>query len=238
VIQIKSDKKIMSEIENILLRKRNFVSKIPEKAVFLFSGGFDSTAAIAYIIENWGTEIFPLFINRGQSNIEYEKEAVKHFEKILIERYPDKFNKVKEINVNIPAIEIKKDIPKKLQDIIGHPMRNPIMELYGVQYASTLDSVKTVLIASTPTDNYAHSQLATLRSLTISACMGMDDWNWQITTPLKDPFLGKNISKKGLADWAIKNNFNFDQTRSCIENSKTPCGKCVACKHRKEIYEL
>ncbi len=58
-----------------LKEKRGWISKIPEnkKVVILLSGGFDSLSTIAQSIIEFDISIYPLFINRSQTNINMEE---------------------------------------------------------------------------------------------------------------------------------------------------------------------
>ena len=60
---------------DFLIKKRGWISKWPDKMVFIYSGGMDSTITIARILERKSVEVFPLFISRGQSNEKYEKAS-------------------------------------------------------------------------------------------------------------------------------------------------------------------
>lgn len=117
--------------------KRGWISKWPKCAVFIYSGGMDSTVTIARLLEEKKIEIFPLFINRGQSNFKYEKQAAEFFEKYFKEHYRNLFHDLTEIAVNIPPREIKDQL-RQCSTKFGYPLRNNVLQMVGVQYAISL----------------------------------------------------------------------------------------------------
>jgi 7-cyano-7-deazaguanine synthase in queuosine biosynthesis len=52
------------------------------RILVLFSGGLDSVT-LAAKLKRAGHEVFGLFVDRGQGDLEREREAVAHFEKRL-----------------------------------------------------------------------------------------------------------------------------------------------------------
>lgn len=233
---MKSNKEDLEFIEAILYSKRGFITKFNagDNAIVLFSGGLDSTAGTIIAMEEYELNVFPLFINRGQRNLKFELKAVKFFEKFLLKKYPEQFNKVMQVNAENPPKKFKKNYPKDPKN--GYPMRNSNLENIAVQYAMSLESLekkaRIILISSSPDDSFTHNQMSALRSQTMNTCVHTDDWEWQITSVLKDPCLNKSFSKKEILKWAAEKKIPIDQTRSCVKNTEKPCGNCVACISR------
>lgn len=233
----------MSEIEifeRILLHKRGWISKWPRRAVFLYSGGMDSTITIARLLEEKGIEIFPLFVNRGQSNLKHEKQAAKFFEKYFKAHYRELFHNLIEISVNIPPSEIKDQL-REYSTEFGYPLRNNILQMIGVQCAISLSqkskNINSVFCAQLDDDPFPHSKLISLRATTVDVCQGLNDWNWQITSPNIDTTLSKiKTSKEKMIRWAYAHNLPIEKTRSCYSSQESHCGVCLACKRRREAF--
>lgn len=189
-------------IEALLRQKRGYVVRNPGASVFLFSGGPDSTVSMVYCMDELDVEMYPLFIRRGQSDIEEEEASVEFFDGYLEDRYPDRYNGVLSIDVQIPPYDIKEALPPERTEAKGYPLRDTIMDSFGVQYATTL-GLTSVFLGAVPNDPYPHSQLGALRSHTLATCINMgDEWDWQITAPATDPELGEVLEKDDLLDYA------------------------------------
>ncbi|MEA3378881.1 MAG: hypothetical protein U9Q69_04545 [Nanoarchaeota archaeon] len=182
----------MKFLEKHLLKKRGWISHWPTKAVFIYSGGLDSTITMAKLINEKKIEIYPLFINRGQTNLKFEKKSVLFFEKYFLKRYKNLFHNITEIKINIPPKEIKDQLKFYTQKF-GHPLRNTILQMIGAQYAISLSTplkrITTVFCAQVPDDPFPHSTLKSLRATTFDICQGLGEWDWQITSPNIDPIL-------------------------------------------------
>jgi len=227
--------------ENIIRKNRGWVSQWPQKAVFICSGGMDSTTTMAKLLKEKKVELFPLFINRGQSNVEYERGALKYFEKYFKKKYGKLFHNVMEIAINVPAKEIK-DKLRQYSKKFGYPLRNTILQMVGVQYAisiseETNQKISSVLCAQIDDDPFPHSKLVSLRATTLDVCQSLGEWNWQITSPNIDPFLSRQkFMKKDMIRWAFNNKFPLEKTRSCYSNMETHCGTCLTCRRRKKAF--
>jgi len=228
--------------EKILLAKRKWVSKWPKRTVFICSGGMDSTVTMAKLLEERKIELFPLFINRGQTNLKWERKSLKFFEKYFTLKYKPLFHSLMEININVPPKEIKHQL-KEYSAKFGHPLRNTILQMVGVQYAISLSGnlnrkVASVFCAQIHDDPFPHSRLVSLRATTLDVCQSLDEWDWQITSPNIDPFLEEaKIGKEEIVRWAYQHKLPIEKTRSCYSNQKEHCGTCLSCKRRKVAFK-
>lgn len=205
---------LREQIERLLEEKRGYIARRPEKAVFLFSGGLDSTISTGFCMEEWGTEIYPLFIDRSQSDLEEEERAVSHFDEIYRNQYPELYNEVLKIDAENPPERLRADLSGERKDAKGYPMRDPIMHGYAVQYATTIGT-NTVLTGSMPNDPFPHNQLVAMRSQTLATCINMGhEWEWQITSPTLDPELGEQMTKEDVVAYAKQNGFPHEKTFS------------------------
>lgn len=230
----------LERYENILRCRRGWVSQWPQKAVFIFSGGMDSTSTVARLLSEKKIEIFPVFINRGQTNLVYERKSVKYFNNLFKTRYPNLYHNYIELAIDVPPIKIKDAIlPYSKQH--GHPLRNTILQMLGVQYAISLLSsgykIKTIFCAQVPDDPFPHSTLVSLRINTINVCENLNEWDWQITSPNMDPLLSKNYGKIEMIGWSAKNGIPLERTRSCYTSKVKHCGVCLTCLRRKKAFK-
>src|SRR3989338_9447626 len=144
--KVNEDVNLLKNFSGILKDKRGYVVKIPakyESVVACLSGGQDSVANIGILLKEFGLNVYPFFINRGQSNYKYEKEAVDYFNAFYKKRFPKIYHSYKEITVMTPGTEYK-DLLRKtkrmMDDIplshnISYPARGPIVFLTGMEYA-------------------------------------------------------------------------------------------------------
>ncbi|GAK59298.1 7-cyano-7-deazaguanine synthase [Candidatus Vecturithrix granuli] len=231
--------------EDILMKKRGFVSKWPENkcAVMILSGGLDSVITCAWLLEEKQFILFPLHIQRGQTNAKAELNSVKFFEKFFMDKYPEKFFPVECINVHIPPIEFKTELGWYMKEK-GYPLRDPILLQYAVQYAYAIHQryqkyPKTIFCALGPKDPFPHTKLVSLRSTTISVCQNLDDWDWLITSPNIDVFLREQaFDKPDEIRWAIQHNIPIEKTISCYQAQSYNCGQCANCKRRQEAFKI
>lgn len=239
----------LSTLENILRSQRDYISKYPEnkKAVIVLSGGLDSIATAAYLIEEKGMELFPLHIHRGQTNAVAEHRSVDFFTDFFQKKYGEnRFHHPMKISTNIPPKEFKADLLPYTKRS-GHPMRDPLIHLLGVEYAVAASqkyqtNIKTVYCAIVPEDYFPHSTLDGLRANTINTCMNMGDWDWQITSPNIDPYLTDGFfGKKEEIMWAMDHGIPLGNSISCNDASERTnhlaCGLCSSCERRRTAFK-
>jgi len=242
----KENVKVLKFIEKDLIKIRGYVFKMPAigtPVVIGMSGGADTTATAAILLEKYGLEVFPFFINRNQRALEYELKSLEFYSDLYQRRYPKLFHRPIILNIPIPATEIKKDLTEKLRHDVGYPMRNSILNEYGIQYAFSLENhgkhVRDVFcsVVSSDGDYMYHSTLTALRSQMLHAIIDMGESSWQITSIAVEKELGFYFDKDVLVKWAYKHNIPLEHTRTCIEASKKHCGVCECCYDRKRSFE-
>lgn len=243
----KENPHVISILENALKDFRGYVYKMPNAGtpvVSCMSGGADTTTTTAILMEVFGLEVFPFFVNRGQRSYKQEKKSVDYFSKLFKQRYPKLFHEPIEIKVPIPANEIKKDLTEKLRHDVGHPMRNSILTEYGVQYAFSLANhdkhVRNIFCSVVSSDgNYLyHSTLTAMRSLMFHIAVDMGDPSWQVTSLPVEKELGFYFDKDSLVKWASEHDLPLEKTRTCVELSEKHCGVCDCCYDRKRSFEV
>jgi len=236
------------DIDKFLLKKRGYVSKWPKSKciVMIVSGGLDSIVTSARLIEDYGLELFPLHIHRGQTNTGAENKSVDYFTEYFQKKYGEsKFHTPMKISVNVPSIEFKQDLAPYTKEK-GHPMRDPIMQLLGVQYAVAASQkyskdIRTVYCAIVPEDYFPHSTLQGLRVNTLNVCINTGDWEWQVSSPNIDPLLSSELfGKDQEIKWAMEHEISIGETISCNNASEKTnylaCGNCTSCSRRSEAF--
>jgi 7-cyano-7-deazaguanine synthase len=237
-------------LEEKLLKKRGYVFKIPhdEDVIFLMSGGLDSTVAVDMVIKEWNVKIFPLFFRRGQAAQELEEKAFDFFVDFYKKRYPNNIviteEELMKITCNIPMKRAKECFPIKRVQEVGYPGRNCKMWEFAVDTAIALNNkygsnIRTILVGSVDEDKYTpESGLRSLRSFMVHKCMNLDEWHWQITSPLTDPIVQEiPLNKVHLIKHAVDNGIPLEKTRSCFGSSHLADGTCAACKYRKTAFK-
>lgn len=205
-----------------------------KKTVVLWSGGIDSTTAIAMLLER-GVEVWPVFVKRGQRNITFEEESVGFFSRFFAKKHGEKFHRPVAIKANIPPLEFKEKFGGGLRT--GHPLRNSTLVNIGVQCAVSLGKgVKTVLICNNTDDSLPHSSPESLLTQNLLVCVHMDDWDWRVGSPFYENRHGwTKMDKQEVVNWATEHGLPLERMRSCVSQSNTPCGKCIACRHLEGV---
>ena len=238
---------MQNEYEKLLVNKRGYVSRFPDNklAVMIVSGGLDSMIASARLIEEQGLTLFPLHIERGQTNYESERAALEKYQTILREKYGDKFRPVRYIKLNVPPTEFKKElVPYTKQH--GHPLRDTMLQLAAAQYAVSLSTtdgvnVRSIFCAVMPEDIFPHSNIESIRATNIALCQNTNDWSWLISSPNIDKHLTTSLVDKAESiRWAAEHNFPTQYSVSCNDATRATellnCGTCSSCLKRKAAF--
>ena len=234
------------KIEDILINERGYLVSIKknDSVVLLVSGGLDSIITMAYIVEKFDINVYPLFIKRGARAEKKELESAQYYVKLYKERYGDR---IKDLFIlddeDIPAKQLKSEFPQERLKAIGHPLRNSTLQNYAVMYATYVnakynENVRTILTGSVGDDTTCPElSILSLRSQTLNVCINLGDWNWQITSPLIDLELTpKILFKRDLILWAKEKGISLSKTRTCVSDSEISDGTCNECKRRLKVF--
>src|SRR3989338_9875603 len=127
--KVNEDVNVLKNFSGILKDKRGYVIKMPAKSesvVACLSGGQDSVANIGILLKEFGLNVYQFFINRGQSNYKYEKEAVDYFNAFYKKKFPGLYHDYLEITVNTPGVEYKDLLRKTKRMVDDIPLRHNI----------------------------------------------------------------------------------------------------------------
>src|SRR5690606_38394950 len=102
-------------------------------------------------------------------------ESIKFYMHEYRTRFGDLVKDLCIIDAQVPPVELKAHMPKKRLSKIGHPMRNAMLQSYGVQYATAMSykddlSIRTVYCAISPDDTLPHCSLVACRAQTVLTC--------------------------------------------------------------------
>ena len=250
--KVNEDINLLKIYSNILKSKRGYVVKMPKKGesvVVCLSGGQDSVANIGVLLKEFGLNVYPFFINRGQSNYKYEKRAVDYFNRFYKRKFPKLYHNYKEITVMTPGMEYK-DLLRKtkrmMDDIplshnISYPARGPIVFLTGMEYGYSLKAigveVKTVFASNMSSDFSYHCSQTWVRLMNILFCQILNDWSWQfISLPIETEF-GNYFDKDAFIKWAYENGVPLHKARTCVKSFDIECGDCPTCWDRRRGYK-
>lgn len=250
--KVNEDLKLLDTLDKILLSKKEYVVSMPKKGtnvVACLSGGQDSVANIAMLLKEYGLNVYPFFVNRGQSNYEYEKRSVNYFDKFFKKNFPEQYHKCLEIKVNTPALEYKdllRQTKKSIDDIplrhnVSYPARGPIVFLTGMEYAYSLQAkgveIKTLFASNMASDFSYHCSLTWTRLMNVLMCQILNDWEFQfISIPIERGF-GNHFDKDEFIKWCDKNNIPLDKARTCVKKFDIECGDCPTCWDRRRGYK-
>ncbi len=234
------------DLEKILVDRRGWSLRQPrnENIVLMLTGGLDSSLLAEMSISELGARVFPFYIRRGAQAEKHEEAAARAVVHYLQEKYDDRIADLYSVDADIPPQRLKKSLDPAFVKRHGHPMRNAIAELYAVQYATMLsqngEPSHTIAVGSIDGDVRPDSQPISFLTTSLTACLHMDDWQWQIMSPFMiDGLLPgkKKISKKDILDWGVEHQFPLHLTRSCTSGTAQPCDECTACVRRNELFQ-
>lgn len=244
------DIKLLKRLDNIFIERRGYAAKMPAANTPVsacMSGGLDSTANLAVLMEQFGLQVYPFFINRGQSAYQEEKYSVNWYNTYFLKKYPKLYHPCREITVATPAAAYKDKLRKTKNMMIdterckniSYPARNPIIFLTGFEYAYSLQSegiiIKHLFGAHVSSDGSYHCSQTWTRGLNLQICQIMNDWDWQfISLPIETAF-GNYFDKDVYITFCHEHDIPLQHTRTCVKKG-APCGSCPPCWERRRVF--
>ncbi|EPA06517.1 7-cyano-7-deazaguanine synthase QueC [Candidatus Nitrosarchaeum limnium] len=207
------------------------------KSVLIFSGGLDSTTLL-YKLINEGHEVYPLTFLYGQKHCK-ESESAKEITNIL------KINhKIIDItalqsvldsaltnpSISIPTVPSGSQFYETLKTTVV-PNRNAIFLAIAAGYAQSIKA-DNIFFAAHYSDRGMYPDC---RSEFISAFekmtkLSLDNSNASVSSPFA------KINKSGVVKIGDSLNVPFQLTWSCYEGKDRHCGRCSACRERKNAF--
>lgn len=250
--KVNEDPEMLDMLDSYFKKKRGYIVKMPKRGgsvVACLSGGQDSVANIAILIEEFGLNVYPFFINREQSNYKYEKKSADFFDRLYQKKYPKLYHKNLEIKVPTPGTEYKdllREAKRKVDSLhlrhnISYPARNPIIFLTGMEYGYSLQAkdvnINTIFASHVSSDSSYHCSQTWTRLMNLLMCQILNDYSWQfISIPIETSF-GNYFDKDIYIKWAYEHNIPLHKARTCVKNFDTECGDCPTCWDRRRGYK-
>jgi 7-cyano-7-deazaguanine synthase len=191
------------------------------RILLLFSGGLDSVT-LAATLKRDGHEISGLFIDRGQSNVEREREAVKHFNARL--EMAVKETSIRDWRASWRSLDgvTDKELPRNAMFVFAALPFAREMHADEIALGSNMDDTAVP-------DGSPEFVAAVNRVLKVT------------TQPerLIAPFLTKKMGKAAVASAALEllGEEGVAKTWTCWTGKAQPCGECPACRSRNEALD-
>jgi len=199
--------------------------------VVTWSGGLDTTTLIAYLLKDY--QVFPIFLNRGQSNYQKEKNSVNFFAKFFKQRFREKFHPPIEVKVPMPPQPIKDLMPQTKIKKYGHVLRNSTIINIAVYYACSLGIKQVAVGFNIDEATYPDQTKEYLKTKQLEVRLATDQADFSIKAPFHD--LG--WTKADMIRFSYENQIPIHKTWSCYKNLKLHCGICPSCRKRKEAFK-
>jgi len=206
---------------------------LESKVVVLWSGGLDTTGLIFLLLENYDCEIFPLFVNRGQRNYEFEKASIDYFSNVF-EGY-DKFRPAFQVTIKIPPNEFN-----SFKFKAKYAIRNSDIINQGVRYALE-KNIHAVLVGTFKNEDlYGDGSEEYLIAKTTEVEKGIVDedgnYNFLICSPFHKPPFPQ--TKSDLIK-LYNEKLDLSKTHSCYSEFQKHCGtnECTACQNRINAFK-
>jgi len=210
-----------------------------KKVVILWSGGLDSTCLVLWALKN-NNMVFPLFLNRHQSNYKWEKKAIEDLFNSIKENYSNlKLQKYREFEIISPPKQLKKEFIDKKQKFV-YFLRNSDLLINAIRLA-LCKGIENIFLGNVVDDLKnseifpdIHPEYLKMKNNEINKALQIMHEN---PINIYAPFIEMNWKKKDAIKF-VKNNFSkidLQITRSCYSKKSTPCKKCKACRIRENL---
>ena len=214
--------------------------KFKKKAVIMFSGGLDSTAALCWAMDK-GYECNAITVSYGQKHIR-EKKSAQKIAKVLGVKLFDlnldlpwlKSSSLVDKNKKIPDFEISEISGKSIPSTYV-PGRNLIFASIGVSLADSIGA-DAVILGPNIVDYSGYPDCrpvfynALEKAVNYGTKIGSSGGKIKLLMPLI------KMSKADIVRLSIKLKAPIKHTWSCYSGLKYPCGACDSCKLRAKGF--
>jgi 7-cyano-7-deazaguanine synthase len=218
-----------SSLEEVPYTKRDVPKLLSNtRVVATWSGGLDTTALIAYVIQEYRTAVQPLFVRRGQRAVTREENAVDYYSAFFEKYGSARFNYPVKITVDIPPRDFKQKLPFEH----SHLLRNSDIVNQAVRLASSLDA-KVIIVGSIEDDQaWRDGTLNYWEKKTYEVREGIGQPDMWIIAPFQE----KKWSKADIIEWCVSASLDLSHTWSCYESGNIHCGECEGCRLRRTAF--
>ncbi len=261
------DRPILKVLDNIFIKKRGFAFKMPlpgESVILLVSGGIDSTSLWNLLIRKYKLHVYPVYIFRRKL-FDRQRQSINFFSLLFKKKYPDLFHKPivipdrtivslgktlktksakEDLSLIIPNLVVSKNGSDYTILTINSPGRLTRFSFDAYEYAHILKyqqgvNINTIFCGIIEDDSaiIRESTLTVLRSINLSFCLILGNFDWQFTGALESNKVF-SYDKAELIRLAIKNGLPLEKTWSCDKMGVLQCGTCPSCIQRKEAFTL
>jgi 7-cyano-7-deazaguanine synthase len=186
------------------------------KILLLFSGGLDSVT-LAAKLKREGHEVSGLFVDRGQSNVEREREAVGYFKRRL------------DLPMRETSIRDWRQSWRRQDGVADKELpRNAMFVLAALPFAREIRADEIALgsnVDDTAVPDGSEAFLNAMNKLLVAT---------EQREHLIAPYLQENMNKVAVARLALEllGEEDVGRTWTCWTGRSSPCEECPACRGR------
>lgn len=207
----------------------NIDQVLNDDVVVTWSGGPDSTGLIRLLLENFSFKIHPIFINRCQTNYNFEKDSVNHYYNEFFSKN-ERFVKPVEVKIITPPNEFR-----EFNDGTQYALRNSDILNQGIRLALH-KKINTVLLATFEEENLqGDGSKKYLDAKTLEVRAGTDNHQFIVCSPFHFPTKFPK-TKAELFHKCSELKFDLSKTWSCYGSGPLHCGTCPACTNRHAAF--
>lgn len=191
------------------------------KAIVCFSGGLDSTVALAVaLLKHTKDDLTAMFVNYGQRNISEEKSAIE-----ICNHY----------GVELTKINASRIFDWHNSNLLA---ANPKGSNYEIQYRN---GIFFQLAVSYAANQFYGEQIEIYSGINGGYCDCTSEYASIINDSIEKSTMGKmrlitpfvNLNKAEIMRLGLEIDAPIFMTRSCLSSGDIECGKCPACKDKK-----
>ncbi len=205
-----------------------------KKAIVLLSGGLDSTTTLYYALSK-GYHCYALTFDYGQRHKKEVKIAAAIAKKAKVKQQvikivlPWKGSSLLDAKLKVPTNQSLQKIGKQGIPSTYVPARNLIFLSFALSYAEAVGA-EVVFIGANAVDysGYPDCRPAFYRAFHKIIKHGTKIQKIKVLTPLL------KLTKEQIVTLGLKLKAPIDQTWSCYQGGKKPCGVCDSCQLREK----
>ena len=207
------------------------------KSVLIFSGGLDSTTLL-YKLLNEGHEVFPITFLYGQKHCRELESAKSICQNLNVEHKIIDISSLQSVldsaltnpNVSIPSVPSSAQFYETLKTTVV-PNRNAIFLSIAAGYAQSIGA-KNIFFAAHYSDRgmYPDCREEFISAFETMTRCSLDDNTVSVSSPFA------TVKKSEVVKIGDSLNIPFGMTWSCYEGKSQHCGRCSACRERKNAF--